>query len=98
VLGVFGGCVWGVWVEISVADTLDLIKKIMNSDVKFIIDEQRLRPEDSEVFRLCCDNTKLNLLTGFKPDYSLEQGLKQTIEWFVDPQNLSGYKTDIYNV
>ncbi len=84
--------------EISVADTLDLIKKIMNSDVQFITDEQRLRPKDSEVFRLCCDNTKINQLTGFKPDYSLEQGLTKTIEWFTDPGNLSRYKTDIYNV
>ena len=84
--------------EISIADTLGLIKEIMNSDVEFITDDQRLRPKDSEVFRLCCDNTKIKLLTGFKPEYSLEQGLKQTIDWFTDPQNLSRYKTDIYNV
>jgi len=88
----------GSGVEISVADTLDLIKKIMNSNVEFITDEQRLRPKDSEVFRLCCDNKKIKQLTGFKIDYSLEQGLKQTIEWFGNPQNLSRYKTDIYNV
>ena len=88
----------GSGVEISVADTLNLIRKIMKSDVKFITDEQRLRPKDSEVFRLCCDNTKINRLTGFKPDYSLEQGLEKTIEWFVNPENLSRYKTEIYNV
>jgi NAD dependent epimerase/dehydratase len=88
----------GSGVETSVADTLDLIKKLMKSDVKFITDTQRLRPGDSEVFRLCCDNTKIRRLTGFKPDYTLEQGLKQTIEWLADPQNLSRYKTDIYNV
>ena len=88
----------GSGVETSVADTLGLIKKLMKSDVKFIIDDQRLRPKDSEVFRLCCDNTKINQLTGFKPDYSLEQGLAKTIDWFSDPQNLSHYKTDIYNV
>ncbi|SDT85677.1 NAD-dependent 4,6-dehydratase LegB [Desulfobacula phenolica] len=88
----------GSGVEISVADTLDLIRKMMSSDVKFVTDDQRLRPKDSEVFRLCCDNTKINQLTGFKPDYSLEQGLEKTIEWFVDPENLSHYKTDIYNV
>ena len=88
----------GSGVEISVADTLDLIRKIMKSDVKFMTDEQRFRPKESEVFRLCCDNTKINRLTGFKPDYSLKQGLEKTIEWFVDPENLSRYKTDIYNV
>ncbi len=88
----------GSGVEVSVADTLDLIKKIMKSDVEFITEEQRLRPKDSEVFRLCCDNTKINQLTGFKPDYSLEQGLEKTIDWFVNPENLSRYKTDMYNV
>ncbi len=88
----------GSGVEISVADTLDLIRNIMKSDVKFMTDEQRLRPKDSEVFRLCCDNTKINRLTGFKPDYSLAQGLEKTIEWFINPANLSRYKTDIYNV
>ena len=88
----------GSGVEISVADTLGLIKKIMNSDVQFITDKQRVRPKDSEVFRLCCDNTKIKQLTGFTPDYSLEKGLIQTIEWLADPQNLSRYKTDIYNV
>jgi NAD dependent epimerase/dehydratase len=84
--------------EISVGDTLNLIKKIMNSDVEFITDKQRLRPENSEVFRLCCDNTKINELTDFVPEYSLKKGLKETIDWFTDPDNFSRYKTDIYNV
>jgi NAD dependent epimerase/dehydratase len=84
--------------EISVGDTLNLIKKIMNSDVEFITDKQRLRPENSEVFRLCCDNTKINDLTGFMPEYSLKKGLKETIDWFTNPGNFSRYKTDIYNV
>ena len=88
----------GSGVEISVGDTLNLIKKIMDSDVEFITDEQRLRPEKSEVFRLCCDNTKIHELTGFLPEYSLEKGLKETIDWFTDPDNFSRYKTDIYNV
>ena len=88
----------GSGVEISVGDTLNLIKKIMNSDVEFITDEQRIRPEKSEVFRLCCDNTKIHELTGFKPEYSLKKGLKGTINWFTDPDNFSRYKTDIYNV
>ncbi|MBA3011072.1 MAG: NAD-dependent 4,6-dehydratase LegB [Proteobacteria bacterium] len=88
----------GSGVETSVADTLDLIKKLMKSDVEFIMDKQRLRPKDSEVFRLCCDNTRIKQLTGFLPGYSLETGLKQTIDWFADPRNLSRYKTDIYNV
>lgn len=88
----------GSGVEISVGDTLNLIKGFMDSDVEFITDEQRLRPEKSEVFRLCCDNRKIHELTGFTPQYSLEKGLRETIDWFTDPENLSRYKIDIYNV
>lgn len=84
--------------EISVADTLGLIKKLMNSDVTFTRDSRRIRPKDSEVFRLCCDTTKISSLTGFKPALTLEQGLQKTIDWFTDPVNLSHYKTGIYNV
>ena len=84
--------------EISVGDTLNLIKEIMKSDVEFITDESRLRPKNSEVFRLCCDNTKIQNLTGFEPKYSLRDGLKETIDWFTNPENLARYKTDIYNV
>ncbi len=84
--------------EISVGDTLNLIKKIMNSDVEFVTDEQRIRPEKSEVNRLWCDNTKINELCGFKPEYSIEKGLTETIEWFKNPENLKKYKADIYNV
>lgn len=84
--------------EISIGDTLNLIKTIMKSDVEFIVDQQRLRPEKSEVFRLCCNNTKICELTGLKPGLSLKQGLEKTINWFTTPANLSRYKTDIYNV
>jgi nucleoside-diphosphate-sugar epimerase len=84
--------------EISVGDTLNLIKELMHSDVTFITDDARIRPENSEVFRLCCDNTKIHNLTGFTPQYSLEQGLQQCIDWFTQPENLSRYKIDIYNV
>lgn len=84
--------------EISVGDTLALIKKIMKSDVEFITDDQRIRPEKSEVFRLWCDNTLIRELTGFVPEYSIEDGLRATVEWFLEPANLSKYKPDIYNV
>jgi len=83
--------------EISMRDTLELIAKIMKSDVKFVEDTQRLRPKNSEVFRLWGDNTKIKILTGFAPEYSIEQGLTETIEWFLNPDNLKKYK-DIYNV
>lgn len=84
--------------EISMADTFNLIKKIMNSDVKFITDEQRLRPANSEVFRLLGDNTLITSLTGWKPQYGLEQGLTETVDWFMQKKNLEKYKTGIYNL
>ena len=83
--------------EISVGDTLNLIKDLMKSDVAFITEDQRLRPEKSEVFRLWCDNSLINQLTGFKPKFSIEDGLRETINWFLNPENLKKYKSDIYN-
>jgi len=84
--------------EISIKDTLDLIKNIMHSDVCFLIDEQRIRPENSEVFRLWCDNSKIRELTGFEPKYSIREGLEKTVEWFTKPENLAKYKPGLYNV
>jgi nucleoside-diphosphate-sugar epimerase len=84
--------------EISIGDIFKLIKNIMHADVEILKDDQRLRPEKSEVFRLWCDNSKLISLTGYQPQYSIEQGLKETVSWFLDPENLKKYKTDIYNV
>ena len=84
--------------EISVGNTLNIIKEIMKSDVEFIVDNERLRPEKSEVFRLWCDNTKLENLTGFKPKIDIREGLKRTIDWFVKPENLKNFKVEIYNV
>lgn len=84
--------------EISIADTLKIIKELMGSDVEFVLDEQRMRPEKSEVFRLWCDNSKIEKLTGFKPRFSIQEGLRQTIEWFSVKQNLKKYKSSIYNV
>ncbi len=84
--------------EISMGDTLRMIRKLMDADVEIINDEQRIRPEKSEVQRLWCDNTLIHSLTGFKPEYSMEVGLRQTIKWFSEPSNLSKYKHDIYNV
>jgi len=85
--------------EHSIEETFNLICKIMNKeDVKLIKDEQRIRPANSEVQRLWCDNTLIHELTGFKPTYSFEAGLKETVEWFLNPANLKKYKVDIYNV
>ena len=84
--------------EISILDTLKLIREIMGSQVEFVTDEQRLRPGKSEVFRLWCNNTRIRELTGFAPIYNLRQGLQATVEWFTQPTNLAKYRADIYNV
>lgn len=84
--------------EISIADTLNIIKELMASDVKFITDEQRIRPEKSEVFRLWCDNAKIEKLTGFKPKTNIRKGLQKTINWIIEPEHLKTYKSEIYNV
>ena len=84
--------------EISIGDTLNLIRDIMKSDVTFVTDTARLRPENSEVFRLWGDNTQLKELTGYDPQMSLREGLSETVDWFINPANLVHYKADRYNV
>ena len=83
--------------EISMMDTLKLIAKIMDADVRWVRDEQRIRPGKSEVFRLWGDNTKITSLTSWRPAYSIEQGLRETVEWFSNKDNLAKYKSVIYN-
>ena len=84
--------------EISIAETVKLIKELMSSDVTLINDEQRKRPKKSEVFRLCCDNKKINELVGYTPNTSIQDGLKKTIDWITKPEHLKMYKSEIYNV
>ena len=84
--------------EISVGETFNLIKELMTSDIKFVRDEERIRPTKSEVFRLWCDNTKIENLTGFKPKIDIKEGLQKTITWIMQPKNLEKYKSEIYNV
>lgn len=84
--------------EISIKDTVQKISKIMGSDIQIKTDNKRLRPKNSEVFRLWCDNRKINELAGYYPSYSLDQGLANTIEWFSNQENLKKYKANIYNI
>lgn len=88
--------------EISIWDTAQLIAKLMNKNVDFISDEQRLRPLGSEVERLWADNTLARELAGWTPQYQgvegLSKGLQETIAWFSNPLNLSSYKSGIYNI
>ncbi len=88
--------------EISVGDTVLTIAEVMKASVEIESDDQRLRPEKSEVERLWASNEKAKALLDWSPAYGgldgFRRGLEETIEWFLNPQNLSQYKTDIYNI
>ena len=88
--------------EISVGDTAQLIAEAMNAEIEIITDEARLRPENSEVERLWADNAKAKQLLGWQPSYGgrdgFKRGLVETAEWFVQNDNLSGYKANIYTI
>jgi NAD dependent epimerase/dehydratase len=84
--------------EISVGEVFEKINQIMGKDAVVKQDPKRIRPQGSEVFRLWGDNTKIKELCGFAPEIDIDKGLEKTIEWFLDPQNLSKYKGEIYNV
>ena len=88
--------------EISVGDTAKLIAEAMNADIEILTDEVRLRPTHSEVERLWADNSKARKLFGWAPNYAgregFKRGLAETAEWFINAENLRGYKADIYNI
>lgn len=83
--------------EVTMEQTLHTIARLMDADVQWVVDPARLRPSKSEVRRLCGDNALITTLTDWRPQHSLEDGLRHTIDWFVRPENLAKYKTDIYN-
>lgn len=84
--------------EISIGDTFNIIRELMGSNAQIAEDDQRIRPGNSEVFRLWCDNTKAQELISYRPKFSIYEGLKATVEWFTKTDNLKKYKTDIYNI
>lgn len=88
--------------EVSIGDTARLIAELMSQDINIITDEQRLRPEKSEVERLWAANAKAEALLSWKPEYAgltgLRRGLGETISWFVNAENLTSYKAGIYNL
>jgi NAD dependent epimerase/dehydratase len=84
--------------EISIGELAQQLIDRINPKAKIAAEEQRFRPEKSEVFRLCGTTKKLFEHTGWKPKYSFDQGLNTTIQWFKDPVNLQVYKADIYNL
>ena len=84
--------------EIAIGDVAQKLIDQINPKAKIYTDEARLRPERSEVERLWGSNKKITNLTGWSVETSLDEGLKKTIAWFSEPSNLSGYKTDVYNI
>ena len=86
----------GTGEEISIGELASLVTQLMGRPVPVRLDEQRLRPAASEVMRLVCDSTKLRAATGWAPRHTLTDGLKQTIEWFLDPANLAKYRPGTY--
>lgn len=83
--------------EISMFDVLMLIREIMQSEIEYIYDEQRLRPINSEVFRLWGDNNLIKTKTNWEPKYNLREGLIETCNWFTSKDNLDKYKYNLYN-
>ena len=88
--------------EISIKETAETIAKLMNTKLELVDDEQRVRPENSEVERLHASIEKAKALLAWQPELKglagFETGLKKTIEWFLNPKNLSRYKADRYNL
>jgi len=82
--------------EISIGDLARLISQLMGVEIEIVQEYQRFRPEKSEVERLLCDNTKIKKFTDWEPQYTLEEGLIQTINWMKTHLNM--YKPEVYNV
>lgn len=82
--------------EISIGELAQELINQINPLAKIVCEEQRLRPEKSEVNRLLGSNEKIRRLTGWMPEFSFAEGLAETIDFFRG--NLDKYKTDIYNV
>ena len=88
--------------EISIGDTVKMIAEIMNADVNIICDEERLRPEASEVNRLFADIQKAKNVMEWEPSYGgiegFRKGMEKTVEWFSNPDNLKHYKVGDYTI
>lgn len=84
--------------EISIGDLAHEIIKQINPAARIVQDDERLRPEKSEVFRLYGSSEKIKSNTAWAQQYSLADGIAETIAWFRDKENLRHYKADIYNI
>ncbi|MCP2165535.1 GDP-mannose 4,6-dehydratase [Goodfellowiella coeruleoviolacea] len=87
----------GTGTEVAIGDLAHDIARLMDVDVDITQDPQRIRPKDSEVLRLVCDASKLRERTGWQPRHTRDEGLAQTIDWFLDPTNLARYRPGQYH-
>jgi NAD dependent epimerase/dehydratase len=86
----------GTGTGVSVGDLLEMVMKLLKVKKEVAVDESRIRPSQSEVQRLICDNTLAKKIMGWAPRYSLEEGVQKTIEYI--SRNMDLYKPDIYNI
>jgi dTDP-glucose 4,6-dehydratase len=86
----------GSGVEISIGDVANMIGHLIGKDLKLVPDEQRVRPQNSEVARLCADATLARDLIGWRTHVALEDGLRRTITWM--QENLENYRAKEYAV
>ena len=84
--------------EITIGDLAQKLIDVIHPTARIVTEEQRLRPDKSEVRRLFGSNQKIQRLTDWRPEYTLDHGLAETVAWFREPQNLRQYKHDIYNI
>lgn len=88
--------------EVSIGDTVQMIAEVMGADIKIETDDDRIRPDKSEVERLWAENRKARELAGWQPQFGgregLHRGLEETVAWFTNPENLRLYKADRYNI
>jgi dTDP-glucose 4,6-dehydratase len=92
----------GVGFEVSILQTVEMIAEILGTDFNVVSDQDRVRPEGSEVDRLLSDNSLAKSLLGWQPVFEgiegFAKGLKQTIEWFNNPDNLNRYPSNVYSI
>ena len=84
--------------EYSIAQVVQTIQTLMSTQARVVADPERVRPERSEVMRLVSDSSKLRHVTGWESHYTLEMGLKNTIDWFTHPDRISVARARRYGV
>jgi len=88
--------------EVSIGITAQIIADLMQQKIEWEVDEERIRPTNSEVERLWASNSKAKAILGWEPKYGgldgFKKGLQKTIDWFIKKENLSKYKINTYNI